>query len=379
MNRKRNWATVYKNQAPQLLGMVRRYVRNKEVAEDILHDGFIMAINKEQQFKETGSIGAWLRKIVLNTTLSYLRKNKDNIVTDELDHLEITKEGLIFDQIEFENQLTPPSLEELLEAIDALPEHHRTVFNLYVLDQHTHNEIGEMLSISPGTSKSHLARGRKKLQQILVQNEQKKDEKSRKALLWFLFADGWEERIDNTYKNTFSNFEVTPDNQHITLDTLKNHTSNTTNHYSQTSNWIVGGLFIVTAIITLINLDVFTSTQDPNAESFIPEKSPSKNHPKRQIHNNPASKPNNKKVSNTTTSARPKVVKENSQVHTIPLVSYEKEKSINKSRPAAISQLDSTITNRKKQESIIQEKETIVVPKKIIKKKKVYIPKDTTN
>mgnify|MGYP003577916634 CR=1 FL=1 len=102
------------------------------------------------------------------------------------------------------------SEEELLEVINDLPEHHRLVFNLYVIDQFTHVQIGEELDISPGTSKSHLARARKKIKELLVQKAKtKRDEKDRERAWLFMFPYKFR-GIDQLYRQHFDVFEIPP-------------------------------------------------------------------------------------------------------------------------------------------------------------------------
>ena len=175
------WDIIYKNNASKLLGICRRYVRDEQQAEDLMHNAFIAAINKIHTYSGTGAVEGWLRRLVINTALLYLRENKkmlfsdsepveNQAAADEADGAEETQRKVV-EEAGF-------SREELLEAVDILPEHHKVVFNLYVIDGYTHNEIGEILNISGGTSKSHLARARKKIQQLLFEKAKMKSEKN---------------------------------------------------------------------------------------------------------------------------------------------------------------------------------------------------------
>src|SRR5690554_784328 len=136
-----------------MIGICYRYVVVKQIAEDLAHDAFLIAMEKYSGFKGIGSFNAWLRRITVNVALQYLRDKKkenriDNFLLNEKFYWEnndkVDKE-LLSTQYNFSEQ-------ELLKVINLLPEHHRLVFNLYVIDNFTHAQIGEILNISPGTS-----------------------------------------------------------------------------------------------------------------------------------------------------------------------------------------------------------------------------------
>ncbi|MES2592680.1 MAG: RNA polymerase sigma factor [Bacteroidota bacterium] len=209
------WDTIYKNNASKLLGVCRRYVKDHELAEDLMHNAFITAINKSETYSGKGLFEGWLRKITINTVLLYLRKNKNTLIS-ERDSIENYSEMAQEDKDVTETQRhvieeANFSRDELLEVVDLLPEHHKMVFNLYVVDGYKHKEIGEMLNISAGTSKSHLARARKKIQQLLFEKAKKKNEKKRG--IFFLLFFSRENYIDKLYKDAFTSFEILPQKQ----------------------------------------------------------------------------------------------------------------------------------------------------------------------
>jgi len=148
-----------------------------------MHDAFLTAIKKQEQYAGKGAIGAWLRRVTVNTVLMYLRKEKG-----VLELLDNDTEGRIT-VFESEEPQDAKSLilaagfenADLLAAIDALPAHHKIVFNLYVFEKFTHKEIGQKLNISAGTSKSHLARARKKIQKILAEKAAEMKKKNKRA------------------------------------------------------------------------------------------------------------------------------------------------------------------------------------------------------
>lgn len=146
-----------------MIGICYRYTSNRQLSEDLAHDAFLKAIDKSSGFEGRGSFDAWLRRIVVNHALQYIRDQKKRIPIEDWHQYKSEEEQSeeLNPAITISGQ-TDFSEEELLEVINDLPDHHRLVFNLYVIDHFTHNQIGEELNISPGTSKSHLARGSEK-------------------------------------------------------------------------------------------------------------------------------------------------------------------------------------------------------------------------
>jgi RNA polymerase sigma-70 factor (ECF subfamily) len=164
---------LYDTCAPTLLSVCLRYCGNRDDAEDILHDGFIKIIQKIQDFKvrSDGSLEAWMRRIVVNTALNFLRSRYKQQNFVDIDPL-LDK----IDQKEAE-ETNPQELyflvekEKIMELICELPYGDRTVFNLFVFEEYGHKEIADLLGCSENTSKSQLskARGllRKKLNQLV--------------------------------------------------------------------------------------------------------------------------------------------------------------------------------------------------------------------
>ena len=143
-------------------GICLRYSNNETEAEDLLQESFIKAFNKLDTFNNNGALGGWLRKIAVNTALEHYRKNKNKAVVLDLNQVD----SLIPD-----NAIENLELEDLLKKIQSLPTGFRTVFNLYAVEGYNHREIGEMLSISEGTSKSQYSRARVMLRDMIAQDE----------------------------------------------------------------------------------------------------------------------------------------------------------------------------------------------------------------
>lgn len=138
--------------------MCVRYAGNPDAAKDLLQDGFIKIFTRLDEYTAVGSFEGWMRKIFINCALEKIRQDKVfSLVAD----VEVEKEDM-----------TPSVLEkltsmELLQIIQQLPEGFRTIFNLFAIEGFSHKEIGEMLHITEGTSRSQYARARQRLQEII--------------------------------------------------------------------------------------------------------------------------------------------------------------------------------------------------------------------
>ncbi len=178
MDAKAFWSRKYNQLIPKMIGLCYRYIPDRQTAEDIAHDAFLTAIEKSESYRGSGDFAAWLRKITVNQALQYLRQQwshrseafDESMVADPIEESEEAPEDDIIAVI----QKADFTQEEILEAIGKLPEHHRTVFNLYVFEHKSHKEISDLMEISVGTSKSHLARARAKLQAILFSKAKQK-------------------------------------------------------------------------------------------------------------------------------------------------------------------------------------------------------------
>jgi len=205
------WEATYRQNIAKMIGVCWRYTQNRQTAEDLAHDAFLVAIDKVSSFENKGPFEAWLRRIVVNVALQYLREQK---------RLEKWEEAHVYDAagdaIQEENPAADDrgfSEAELLEAIGYLPEHHRLVFNLYVVDNFTHAQIAARLEISEGTSKSHLARARKKIRELL--HDKLKNNKERKrAFVWLLlpYQIG---HIDRLISGKLNNLAIQPERQFL--------------------------------------------------------------------------------------------------------------------------------------------------------------------
>ena len=162
---------LYERYSQQMMGLCFRYTGNKEIAEDLLHEGFIkifMSINSFE-YRGDGSLMAWIQRIFSNLCCEYLRKNENRFKQIDIDGFEIAEETI--------DQETYPAISEdqLLLFISELPINYRTVFNLYVFDNLTHKEIAQQTGISDVNSRSRFLRARallmNKINEYVKKNE----------------------------------------------------------------------------------------------------------------------------------------------------------------------------------------------------------------
>ena len=138
-----------------------RYTHNRDEALDVLNDGFLKVFTKLDQYNPELSFKAWLRRILINTALDHYRQEVHHYYHDDINQIADHTPAHTADAY---SQLAH---EELLELIGQLSPAYRLVFNLYIIDGYSHEEIAAQLTISVGTSKSNLARARENLRAML--------------------------------------------------------------------------------------------------------------------------------------------------------------------------------------------------------------------
>lgn len=151
---------LYNAYAGRMLVVCIRYVQNQAEAEDILQEAFIKIFQNLDKFRFESTLGAWIKRIVVNTAINQIRAN---IHFRDMDDVQ-----------DYENQVSDNQsgiegiqFQELIEMIQKLPKGCQAVFNLFAIEGYKHNEISEMLNITEGTSKSQYSRARVILQSIL--------------------------------------------------------------------------------------------------------------------------------------------------------------------------------------------------------------------
>lgn len=146
----------------KLRNVCHRYSNTPQDAEDLIHDTYIKVFDKITTFKGESSLTSWVCKIAVNAALSNHRKNKKFRLVD-LDSANVAATTATDDDTFNEE----PNVNKAIEALRQLPEGYQMVLNLYAVENYSHKQIAEELNISVGTSKSQLARARKKLAEIV--------------------------------------------------------------------------------------------------------------------------------------------------------------------------------------------------------------------
>ena len=157
---------LYQKYAPKMMGICLRYAKNKLDAEEILQEGFLRTFKYIHQFIASGSLEGWIRKIIVNCSLS---RFKQDINLPDTEFLEETKIQVIAD-VDIEENL---KRKFLIHLIQQLPPSCRMVFNLFVFEGYKHREIAQILQISEGTSKSNLFDAKTILKKSLAVRELK--------------------------------------------------------------------------------------------------------------------------------------------------------------------------------------------------------------
>ena len=154
---RRSQKAIYDLLSAKMFAVCLRYMGDRDVAEDILQDGFVTLFSKLDSYSGDGSFEGWARKIFVNTALMSLRKKDVLKQSEDVD----TAWNVLSEDPTPIQKIT---YDELLDCIAELPPGFRTVFNMYVVEGYSHKEIAEELGISETTSRSQLLRARAMLQ-----------------------------------------------------------------------------------------------------------------------------------------------------------------------------------------------------------------------
>ena len=145
---------IYSRFSPKMLSVCRQYIKDIQLAEDVMITAFMKVFTNLNKFENKGSFEGWIRRIMVNECISYLRvQKKVKFFEDEI-YVEESFNGI-------DSQF---SVDQIQFLIDALPDGYKMVFNLYAIEGYKHNEIAKMLGINEGTSKSQLSHARRMLQ-----------------------------------------------------------------------------------------------------------------------------------------------------------------------------------------------------------------------
>jgi len=150
----------YKLYARAMYNIAYRITNNEMDAEDILQESFVSAFRNIDSYRGTASVGAWLKRIVINNSITAVRRRKAELVPmDEcVEQTEL---------LESSDDMLYLNVDRIRNAIQLLPDGYRVVFSLYLMEGYDHKEIASILNITESTSKSQYNRSKKKLQKIL--------------------------------------------------------------------------------------------------------------------------------------------------------------------------------------------------------------------
>ena len=152
---------VYERLSSRMYSLCIRYVGDREVAKDVLHDGFIVLFSKLDTYKGEGSFEGWARRIFVNTALMSMRKS------DILKYSEGLESGEAVKVTVSPTAISQLEAETLMRLVSQMPAGFRTVFNMYAIEGYSHQEIAKALDITEGGSRSQLSRARLWLQEKL--------------------------------------------------------------------------------------------------------------------------------------------------------------------------------------------------------------------
>ena len=160
---------LYQQSSKKMLIVCRIYIEDMHYAEDCMINGFCKVFNHIKKFENKGSFEGWIRRIMVNECLTFLRSNKTLIYVDDT---RVANYDEVDDEVD--NEWLDFNVQDVL---DQLSEPYRLVFNLHILEDYSHQEIADLLNISVSTSKTQLFRAKAKLKEIVLSQKRKRNEK----------------------------------------------------------------------------------------------------------------------------------------------------------------------------------------------------------
>ncbi|MEZ4796040.1 MAG: sigma-70 family RNA polymerase sigma factor [Flavobacteriaceae bacterium] len=151
---------LYDTYCNAMYNIACRYVKNEEDAKDVMQEGFLKAFLNIKNYKPEYSFGSWLKRIIINQSIDYLKKRKLEIVDNEIEELQIIDS----EDWNFSANITK---QQIVNKVEELNDHYKIVVKLYLFEGYDHEEISQILGIPIKTSRTHLRRGRIKLQKLL--------------------------------------------------------------------------------------------------------------------------------------------------------------------------------------------------------------------
>ena len=164
LNNRKAQVQLYNQYCNGMYIVANRFLKNADDAEDVVQEAFIKAFTKLHQYKGEVTFGAWLKRIVVNKSIDFLKSKKQRLVELDEVHLKVIDthnddKWLVEDAI---------TLNDVKKAINKLPDTYQYVVMLYLIEGYDHQEISEILNISEVASRTQLSRGKSKLQELLT-------------------------------------------------------------------------------------------------------------------------------------------------------------------------------------------------------------------
>lgn len=153
---------MYKLYSKAMYNVAMRMLNRSDEAEDVLQDAFLEAFNKIKDFRQETTFGLWLKQIVIHKCINLMRKRK--MVFSDMDEVDFES---IADEAQYDDEEIIFKAEEVRKAIQLLPEGYRLVISLYLIEGYDHEEIGQILKINEGTSRTQFLRAKRKLIELL--------------------------------------------------------------------------------------------------------------------------------------------------------------------------------------------------------------------
>lgn len=165
---------LYTRYSGAMYGVVRRYITDRQTAEDLLHDGFVTLFTRIGDYRGEGPFEGWCRRIFVNTVLSHFRRHNPLVGAEDVSKAELGRHAQ-------PTAISELSAAEIKSCIDSLPEGYRTIFNLHAVEEYDYAEIADILGISEATVRSQYMRARMKLMEAMSQMSGGDTEIKRKA------------------------------------------------------------------------------------------------------------------------------------------------------------------------------------------------------
>ena len=163
-NNRKAQLQLYNQYCDGMYIVAKRFLKDTAEAEDVVQEAFIKAFTKLHQYKAEVTFGAWLKRIVVNKSIDFLKSKKQQLVELDEVHLKVVDtthddKWLVDDAI---------TLSDVKNAINKLPDKYQYVVMLYLIEGYDHQEISEILNITEVASRTQLSRGKSKLQELLT-------------------------------------------------------------------------------------------------------------------------------------------------------------------------------------------------------------------